>query len=53
MKEKYIITSPIPVSIEGTQKILNQMKKCVCKIHNGATGTGFFCKYQIIIMKIN
>ena len=20
------------------------MKKCVCKIQNGATGTGFFCK---------
>ena len=44
IKEKYIITSPIPVSIEGTQKILNQMKKYVCKIHNGSTGTGFFCK---------
>ena len=37
---------PIPVSIEGTKKIVEQMENCICKIYkkNGATGTGFFCK---------
>ena len=45
IQEKYIEDSPIPVSIKGTEQILNQMKKCVCKIHNkGIKGTGFFCK---------
>jgi len=44
--EQYIENSPEPVSIEGTEKILFQMKKCVCKItkENGVNGTGFFCK---------
>ena len=44
--EKYIENSPEPVSIEGTEKILFQMKKCVCKIvtKNGVNGTGFFFK---------
>ena len=32
-----------PVSIEKTEKIIEQMKKCVCKIYsNGSAGTGFF-----------
>ena len=45
IQEKYFEDSPIPVSIKGTEQILNQMKKCVCKIHNkGIKGTGFFCK---------
>ena len=45
-KEKYISTSPEPLSIEGTKTILKQMKKCVCKIYNGekGAGTGFFIK---------
>ena len=45
-KEKYISTSPEPLFIEGTKKILNQMQKCVCKIYNGenGAGTGFFTK---------
>ena len=43
-KEKYIATSPCPVSMEGLDKILFQMKSCVCKIYNNLTGTGFFCK---------
>ena len=44
--EKYVINSPEPVSIDGTEKILFQMKNCICKIHksNGVNGTGFFCK---------
>ena len=44
-KEKYIHNSLDPVSIESTETILYQMKKCVCKIHAGGTkGTGFFTK---------
>ena len=45
IQEKLIEDQPIPVSIEGTEMILDQMKKCVCKIYqNGNKGTGFFCK---------
>ena len=45
-KEKYIIGSPLPVSIKGTEIILDKMKTCICKIlkDNGVKGTGFFCK---------
>ena len=41
---KEIKNSLIPVSIEGTEKILFQMKNCVCKIYKneGINGTGFF-----------
>ena len=42
--EKYIKNSPIPVSLENTEKIINQMKKCVCQIHKKGQGTGFLCK---------
>ena len=42
--EAHVDNSVIPVSIEGTNKILNQMKFSVCKIHKiGSNGTGFFC----------
>ena len=46
LREKFITTSPNPVSIEGTIKIIEQMKKAICKIHKmgGIKGTGFFCK---------
>ena len=45
-QEKLIKEQPIPVSIEGTKKILFQMENCVCKIYleKGGIGTGFFCK---------
>ena len=43
-KEKYIVTSPEPVSFEGTENILNQMNNCVCRIYNNCEGTGFFTK---------
>ena len=38
--------STIPISFENTEKILSQMKNCICKIYknDGKTGTGFFCK---------
>ena len=46
--EKNINNCLMPVSIDGTEKILNQMKKSVCKIHkdDGTKGTGFFCKIK-------
>ena len=45
IKEKKVKNGIEPVSIEKTEKIINQMKKCVCKIYsNGSTGTGFFTK---------
>ena len=34
-----------PISIKKTEIILEQMKNCICKIHNGQKkGTGFFVK---------
>jgi V8-like Glu-specific endopeptidase len=44
-EEEYIDSSPIPISIANTEKILEQMKKCVCKIKkDNLKGTGFFAK---------
>ena len=43
-KEKYINSSPEPVSIKGTKKIVYQMNNCVCRIYNNGQGTGFFTK---------
>ena len=43
-KEIFIKASPEPVTFEGTEKILQQMNKCVCKIYNKGEGTGFFTK---------
>ena len=43
-KEKEIKTSPEPVSLKGTEKILDQMNNCVCRIFNNGKGTGFFTK---------
>ena len=42
IKEKYINNSPEPLNIEATEKIIEQMKKCVCKIYNRHEGTSFF-----------
>ena len=43
-KEKAIDGYPKPVTIEGTIKILEQLKNCICKIENkNDKGTGFFC----------
>ena len=42
--EDYINKSVLPISLEGINKILFQMKFSVCKIHKiGSNGTGFFC----------
>ena len=44
-KEKYLEKSIKPISIEKAEKIIFQMKKCVCKISiNGKKATGFFAK---------
>ena len=43
--EKNIEDYPKSISLEGTEIILEQMKKKVCKINIGRKkGTGFFCK---------
>lgn len=43
--EIYIPEYPTPFSIDETEIIINQMKKCICKIYiNNIQATGFFCK---------
>ena len=43
-EEKLLANFPSPVTIEKTSIILEQMKKCICKISNKkGKGTGFFC----------
>ena len=45
IKERFINKAVKPISIDSTEKILYQMKKCVFKINiNGIKGTGFFTK---------
>ena len=54
-KEKKVKYSIEPVSIEKTEKIVEQMKRSVCKIYsNGSTGTGFFAKipYKNELVKV-
>ena len=56
IKESLNKDQPMPVSLEGTRKILYQMENCICKIHkdNGAIGIGFFCEipYNNNIIKV-
>ena len=47
IQERILENYHIPLSIEQTEIILNQMKTSVCQIHPGkfcARGTGFFCR---------
>ena len=48
-EEKYIEKYPNPITIDGTETIIYQMKNCICKIINkdGINGTGFFCRNSI------
>ena len=48
IEESLIEEQPIPVSLEGTKKILYQMENCICKIYceNDKIGTGFFTKIK-------
>lgn len=44
INEKDIVGSPEPVSLSGTQTILNQMRNCIFKIKVGnIVANGFFC----------
>ena len=45
-KEKYLNNYPEPVTLNSSEKIIEQMKNNVCKIilEDGNKGTGFFCK---------
>ncbi len=46
--EKFIDKYPLPVTMETTNIILNQMERCICKIENNlGKGTGFFCYINI------
>ena len=57
IKEKALVDYPLPVTIDKTQLILEQMKNCICKIENkNGNGTKFFCyipykgeKYPVLI----
>ena len=52
-KEKLLNNYPIPVTIECTSIILEQMKECVFKIKNEkGKGTGFFCYIPKNNMKV-
>ena len=43
-KEIKIQDYPLPVTIDETNQILNQLRKCICKIETEkGIGTGFFC----------
>ena len=44
--EKKLNGYPVPVDLEKTEKIIEQMKKYVCRVAltNGTKGTGSFCK---------
>ena len=45
IKAKILDNYTLPVTIKKTNKILEQLKKCVCKIKTkNGNGTGFFCK---------
>ena len=42
-------TSSEPITIEETQKILEQMINCICKVKSkGIYGTGFFCQIKFL-----
>ena len=44
-KEDYMVGCPNLISFDCTEKIINQMKKNICRIKMGENqGTGFFCK---------
>ena len=53
-KEIFLENSPIPIDVEGTNIILNQMKTSVCKIYKnkGGRATGFFCSIPMGLEKV-
>ena len=59
IKEKILDYCPLPITTNKTSTILEQMKKCICKIINrNGRGTGFFCyipcdNYKIPVLITN
>ena len=53
IKQKNKIIYQNIISFESTQKILEQMNNCICKIKiNNKQATGFFVKFLFQIRKI-
>ena len=55
MKEQNISTSPEPISLKQTEKIIEQMKNnSICRINNHGEGTGFFVKvpYKLRLLPV-
>ena len=54
MKEQNISTSPEPISLKQTEKIIEQMKNSICRINNHDKGTGFFVKipYKLRLLPV-
>ena len=40
------------ISLEKTEKIVEQMKTCICMVYGDSNGTGFFCKIEYNNKKI-
>ena len=51
-KESLIEKYPNPITIKETNKIIEQMQKCVCKIFGSGKGSGFFCNIPFENSKI-
>ena len=48
INEKFLNDYPMPIFLEETETILNQMKESVCEIClKDGRGTGFFCNIPI------
>ena len=46
IKEKFLENYPLPVTIEKSTLIIEQMKTSICIIDNkNGQGTGFFCSF--------
>ena len=43
-KEKYKSSFPEPISLKGTETIIEQMNNSICRIYNNVKGNGFFTK---------
>ena len=54
MKKQNISTSPEPISLKQTEKIIEQMKNSICRINNHDKGTGFFVKipYKLRLLPV-
>jgi len=48
IQEKFVKKTPYQISLKGIEKILFQMKNCICKIYpkDNEIATGFFAKFH-------